>query len=74
MDDGKYRYIIAIAAAEGLDVGQASRIARLTQLVPDIIDASVAPGENELSMEQLMRRGFPADWGKQRHALLTPRE
>ena len=74
LDEGKYPSITAIATAEGLDRGQASRIAQLTQLAPDIVDACVARGENEPSLEQLMRRGFPADWGSQRLTLRTPHE
>ena len=74
LDEGKYQSITEIAAAEGLDLGQASRIARLTQLAPDIVDACAARGENRPALEQLMRRGFPADWGAQRLTLLTPRE
>ena len=45
LDEGKYRSIAAIAAAEGIDLGQVSRIARLTQLAPDIVDACAANGE-----------------------------
>jgi hypothetical protein len=74
LDEGKYPSITAIAAAEGLDRGQASRIAQLAQLAPDIVDACVARAENGPSLEQLMRRGFPADWGAQQLNLLTPRE
>jgi hypothetical protein len=74
LDEGKYQSITEIAAAEGLDLGQSSRISRLTQLAPDIVDACAASGENRPALEQLMRRGFPADWGAQRLVLLTPHE
>lgn len=74
LDEGKYGSITEIAAAEDIDLGHASRIARLTQLAPDMVNACAARGENRPALEQLMRRGFPADWGAQRRTLLTPRE
>jgi hypothetical protein len=42
LDNGTYRSITEIATAEGMDLGQASRIFRLTQLAPDIIEACLA--------------------------------
>lgn len=73
LDEGKYRTITEIAAIEGLDRGQASRIARLAQLAPDIVDACMAVQENGLALEPLIRRAFPADWEAQRVKLLIPR-
>jgi hypothetical protein len=70
LDEGKYRSITAIAAAEGLDLGHANRIARLTQLAPDVVDACAASGEKGPALEQLMRRGFSADWREQCLVLL----
>ena len=66
LDDGRFRTITEIAAIEGIDLGQASRIARLAQLAPDIVEACVAGEENGLALEHLVRRAFPADWGEQR--------
>jgi len=42
LDEGKYRSITEIAGAEGMDLGQASRIARLAQLAPDFVEACLA--------------------------------
>ena len=42
LDDGKYRSITEIAAAEGMDVGQGSRIARLALLAPWVVEACLA--------------------------------
>jgi hypothetical protein len=69
-DDGKYRTITEIAAAEEIDLGQASRIARLTQLAPDIIEACVNRQHNALMLNKLARRGIPPLWDEQRSTLL----
>ena len=74
LDEGRYRTITEIAAAEGIDLGQASRIGRLTQLAPDIVDACMAGEENGLALDYLNRRVIPVDWNEQRLRLLTPRE
>ncbi|MFO1419008.1 MAG: hypothetical protein U1E83_10105 [Methylotetracoccus sp.] len=74
LDESKYRSITEIAAVEGMDLGQASRIARLMQLAPEIIEACMAGDANGLALEHLIRYLFPADWGAQRLMLLIPRE
>lgn len=53
LDEAKYASITEIAAVEGLDLGQASRIARLAQLAPDIVEACVAGEENAPALEHL---------------------
>lgn len=45
-----------IAVAEGMDLGQASRIVRLTQLAPDIVEACLAGEDNALVLGNLMWR------------------
>jgi hypothetical protein len=74
LDDGTFRSITEIAAVEGLDLGQASRIARLTQLAPEIVEACIAGEENGLALENLSRRSFPADWVAQRLAFFAPHD
>jgi hypothetical protein len=37
LDEDRFASITELAAAEGMDLGQASRIARLTALAPDIV-------------------------------------
>ena len=71
LDDGTFRSITEIAAVESLDLGQASRIARLTQLAPDIVEACIKGEENGLALENLNRRAFSMDWGVQRLALFS---
>ncbi|MFZ0258048.1 MAG: LacI family transcriptional regulator [Gammaproteobacteria bacterium] len=72
LDEGTYRSITAIATAEGMDLGQASRIVRLTQLAPDIIEACLAGEDNGPALAQLIRRAVPADWKAHRQALFVP--
>ena len=72
LDEGAYRSVTEIANAEGMDLGQASRIVRLTQLAPDIIEACSAGGDNGFSLSYLIRGSFPADWEAQRQAFSVP--
>lgn len=74
LDQGRFDSLSEIAQAEGLDLGRTSRIARLAQLAPDIVEACMAGEENGLVLELLIRRAFAVDWGAQRQKLLTSRE
>jgi len=65
LDDGQYRTMTEIAAAEGIDLGQASRIARLTQLAPHLVEAYLTEQGSDLSLEHFIRRGLPVDWHDQ---------
>ncbi len=69
LDEGKFRSITEIAAAEGMDVGQASRIARLAQLAPEIIEVCVESEGNAPNQESLLRRLLPADWSAQEYVM-----
>ncbi|WP_297479113.1 hypothetical protein [Ferrovum sp.] len=71
LDEGKYRTMTEIAAAEGIDLGQASRIGRLTQLAPETVEACMAGEGNGLALEHLTRRVIPTNWDQQRQKLLT---
>jgi hypothetical protein len=70
LDEGKYRTITEIAAIEGIDRGQASKIARLAQLAPEIVEACMEGG---LALDPLIRRAYASDWGEQRARLLIGR-
>ena len=70
LDEGKYPSLTEIAAGEGLDLGQASRIARLAQLAPDIVEACVTGPDTGLALEHLSRRGIAATWAEQRGELM----
>ncbi|QKE40323.1 MAG: LacI family transcriptional regulator [Ferrovum myxofaciens] len=71
LDEGKYRTMTEIAVAEGIDLGQASRIGRLTQLAPDIVEACMACEGKGLVLDYLNRRVIPVEWCEQRERLLT---
>ena len=65
LDDGKYRSLTEIAEVEGLDLAQASRIARLTALAPTIVTASIEPKKAEFTIETLARCVRVQEWGEQ---------
>lgn len=69
MDEGRFTSITEIAEAEGLDLGRASRIARLAQLAPAIIDACVTGAAPGVTMESVSRRAIPVRWDEQRERL-----
>lgn len=52
-----------IAAADGIDLGQASKMSRLAQLAPDLIE-DIALGRIEVGVSQLLRgrRCRRPDW------------
>jgi hypothetical protein len=71
LDEGKFPSITEIAETEGIDLGRASRIARLTRLAPEIVEACLLGNEERLTLENLSRRGLPVGWVEQRLRLLA---
>lgn len=69
MDEGRFNSITEIAEAEGLDLGRASRIARLAQLAPDIVEACTTGVAVHLTLESVGRRANPLRWDEQRERL-----
>ncbi|MBL8380080.1 MAG: LacI family transcriptional regulator [Burkholderiales bacterium] len=69
MDEGRFTSITEIAEAEGLDLGRASRIARLAQLAPDIVEACITGVAAHLTFESVGRRANPLRWDEQRERL-----
>ncbi len=67
LDEGRYRTMTEIAAAEGMDLGQASRVAQLVRLAPDVVEACMASQEGGLALEPLVRNKLPALWQAQRN-------
>jgi hypothetical protein len=57
LDTGKVGSLTEIAAAEGMDLGQVSRIARLARLAPWVVEACVAGKVEGVTLEGLFRRG-----------------
>lgn len=68
LDSGRYQRLRDIAEAEGIDVGRVSRILRLTQLAPTIIEAAVSQGRLKVGVAELLT-WFPEEWDVQRARL-----
>ena len=68
LDEGRFACMTEIAAAEGMDLGQASKLSRLVHLAPDLIEA-IALGQLEVRISQLLRGKWSALWLAQREAL-----
>lgn len=64
LDEERAVSLADIAKAEGMDITQVRRIMRLTLLAPEVIERLV--GASDIVLEQVMRRPWPSNWGKQR--------
>ena len=62
IDEGKFRSITDIAAAEGIDVTQARRLLRLTLLAPAVMNNLIANPDVAINLESVLRRVMPLDW------------
>ena len=65
LDEGKFRSITDIAAAEGIDVTQARRLLRLTLLAPAVVEQLLANPDVAINLESVLRRVMPLDWREQ---------
>ena len=65
IDEGKFRSITDIAAAEGIDVTQARRLLRLTLLAPAVVEPLLANPDVAVNLEAVLRRAIPRDWQAQ---------
>lgn len=65
LDEGRHRTMTEIAAAEGMDLGQASRVAQLARLAPALVEVCVAHEPDGLALEPFIRRKLPALWAVQ---------
>ena len=65
LDEGKFRSITDIAAAEGIDVTQARRLLRLTLLAPAVVEPLLANPDVAINLESVLRRVMPLDWREQ---------
>ena len=69
LDSGDFSTIAELAAREGIAATYLTRVLRLTQLAPDLVE-SILDGRqpHDLTLESL-RQALPEDWTKQRPAL-----
>ena len=65
LDEGKFRSISVIAAAEGIDVTQGRRMLRLTLLAPAVVANLLANPDVVVNLESVLRRVMPLDWQEQ---------
>ena len=65
LDEGKFRSITDIAAAEGIDVTQARRLLRLTLLAPVVVTQLLVETDMSINLEAVLRRAIPRDWREQ---------
>lgn len=66
LDEGRFNSITEIAAAEGIDRGQASKIAQLARVAPDIVDACATGQANGITLQRLTCSPVPTVWDAQR--------
>jgi hypothetical protein len=64
LDEGRVSGLREIAEAEGTDIGRASRIMRLTQLAPEIIEAALRRESLAVGLSELLG-WFPERWDVQ---------
>ena len=62
LDEGKYRSLTEIAAAEGMDRGQVTRTARLVRLAPEIVETCLSDGRGGQKLEQSTRICLAFNW------------
>ena len=65
LDEGKFRSIADIAAAEGIDVTQGRRLLRLTLLAPAVVAQLLVETDMSINLEAVLRRVMPLDWRTQ---------
>jgi hypothetical protein len=70
LDEGRFNSMTEIAAAEGIDLSQASKMSRLAQLAPDLIEGIIG-GRIEAGISQLLRGKLSASWLTQCEALVA---
>jgi hypothetical protein len=66
LEDGSYRTMEELAAAEGINASYVSRVLRMTLLAPDIV-ASVLDGTQSAAITlDVLMKPFPMYWQEQR--------
>lgn len=65
LDEGRFSSMTEIAEAEGFDLGRVSRIARLAQLAPSIVEACATGAAAGVTLESVSRRAIPQQWDEQ---------
>ncbi len=71
LDEGRCAGLREIAEAEGMDLGRASRIMRLTQLAPEVLESTLRDGRLAVGLSGLLG-WLPECWASQDQHLLNP--
>jgi len=71
LNEGKFASFADIAEAEGVDKAHVIRICRLVHLAPDITETCLSGQPVGLTLERLMRQGFPREWEAQQQLIRT---
>jgi len=73
LDDGKFKSLTEIAAIECINLSQASRIAQLARLAPEVIEACLTGLHPTISLDHLNRSPIHSGWRQQcDHLRRTP--
>ena len=70
LDEQRAASVAEIAEAEGIDLGQASKMSRLAQLAPDLVEA-ITLGRIDVGVSQLLRGKLSVSWLAQREILVA---
>ena len=70
LDEGRCAGLREIAEAEGMDLGRASRIMRLSQLAPEVIECALREGRLAVGLSELL--GWFSEQWKVQVAQLRP--
>ena len=70
LDEERFASLTEIAVAENIDLAQASKISRLIQLAPDLLEA-IASRQLVVGVSQLLRGKLFSSWQAQRRMLLS---
>ena len=65
LEDGTFATITELAAAEKIDPSYLSRVLRLNNLAPDIIEAIVEGRQIGVATLAMLLETIPAEWGRQ---------
>ena len=69
LESGRYGSAAELAAAEKINPSYVSRVLRLTQLAPDIVEAIVEGRQADGVEAAVLLQPFSADWSEQRRTL-----
>ena len=74
LDNGDFATVADLAAQEGIAVSYLTRVLRLTQLAPDLVEAILDARHPPGLTLQSLRVQIPDEWSRQRESLLPGTE